>query len=431
MSMKTESLIVVANQRRMGEVTFASNRLGFEYDAAWQGWESAYPLSVSMPLPQKEHTHAVVEAFLWGLLPDNQQTFDAWGRRFHVSSRNAFRLLQHVGEDCAGAIQFAQPERESEVLTKKYQEQVDWIDAKGLEERLQRVLQNHGDQRVSSDRGQFSLAGAQPKIALYQSPKDGRWGVPYGLTPTTHILKPASAGFDGFAENEHFCLRLASRVGLRTTASQVILADSIPTIVVKRYDRVAKNGLWLRIHQEDMCQALGVPPDRKYQSEGGPGIGQIADLIRSVSDHPVEDIETFAKSLIFNFLISGTDAHAKNYAIIIAPSAQIRLAPLYDLASSLPYPKSISPYKARMAMKIGGEYQIRNIQKRHWEACSKELGLRWPIFRGFFRDVSEAALSHASTVQNEISTEGLSNPVIGTIRQNLEERIVTFQKGYF
>lgn len=428
--MKSDSLVVVANQKRLGVVTFQANRLGFCYDKEWQHWERAFPLSVSMPLPEREHGHEVVEAFLWGLLPDNQRILDEWGRRFHVSSRNAFRLLQHVGEDCAGAIQFVEPERESELINQKYREEVDWIGDDDLVERLKLVQRDHGAQRTSQDRGQFSLAGAQPKIALYQSPVDGRWGVPYGMTPTTHILKPASSEFGGFAENEHFCLVLANRVGLRTTQSRVILADTIPTIVVKRYDRLYKNGVCLRVHQEDMCQALGVLPDRKYQSDGGPGVEQIGQLIRDVSDSAHEDVLTFVKSLIFNFLISGTDAHAKNYSILLAPQSHIRLAPLYDLASSLPYPQSISSFKARMAMKIGGEYKIMAIKKRHWEACAKDVNLRWSTFQELFQAVAGDILKHAPIVLDELTEIGLQHTVLATLSEGLVERVRLFQTDY-
>lgn len=423
--MTTNSLSVVANRRKLGEVVHSSGRLTFRYDPDWQTWQQAFPLSVSMPLPLAEHGHAVVESFLWGLLPDNQRVLDAWGRRFQVSSRNAFRLLEHVGEDCAGAIQFIQPKREYEVVGKNYSEQVDWITEDDLADRLGTVLQHHGEQRSSMDRGQFSLAGAQPKIALYLSPLDGRWGVPYGMTPTTHILKPAVKDFDGFAQNEHFCLTLAHKIGLPAARSSVLFADSIPTIAVKRYDRLFKNRQYVRVHQEDMCQAMSVSPEKKYQADGGPGITEVSDLIRTVSDDAYVDNLTFAKALIFNFLISGTDAHARNYSLILAPQSRIRLAPLYDLASSLPYPKTISPYKANMAMKIGGEYKIKVIKSRHWKTCATDLNIRWPTFKRLFEEITTQLIHFVPVVTQELNDSGLQCPIVDILHDELTNRANT------
>lgn len=428
--MKNKSLSVVANQRKMGDLFYHNHRLTFQYGAEWQAWDQAFPLSVSMPLPQREHEHPIVEAFLWGLLPDNPKVLDQWSRRFHVSSQNVFSLLQHVGEDCAGAIQFVAPEKESLFIGQPYTEQVDWLANTDLLERLQRVLNDHGLQRSPEDRGQFSLAGAQPKIALYLSPTTQRWGVPFGMTPTTHILKPASKDFDGFAENEHFCLTLSKKIGLRTTQSWVIHPDELPTIVVQRYDRLYKNEKYLRIHQEDLCQATGVHPNRKYQSDGGPGISQTYNLLRNISSNPNEDIETFAKTLIFNFLISGTDAHAKNYSLLIAPRSQIRLAPLYDLASSLPYPHSISPFKAKLAMKIGNEYKIRYIQCRHWQTCANQLHIEWETFKTLFESVAEQTLQHVSETEKTLGNQGLTHPIISTLSKELVGRVNSLLPNY-
>lgn len=420
--MNTKKLSVIANGHKLGEVSSRANRLSFHYAPEWQNWAEAFPLSVSMPLPLREHGHAVVEAFLWGLLPDNAKVLESWGRRFQVSPRNVFSLLEHVGEDCAGAIQFIRPELEAAIIGENYQEQVEWITDDDLRERLEAVLRDHGLQRNSQDRGQFSLAGAQPKIALYQSPLDGTWGIPYGVTPTTHILKPAASDFDGFAENEHFCLMLAKQLGLRTAESSIIFADHLPTIVAKRYDRLFQNEKYLRIHQEDFCQATATPPDKKYQSDGGPGVAQIADLIRDVSENALEDIQTFAKSLIFNFLIAGTDAHAKNYSLLLATRSQIRLAPLYDLASSLPYPKVISPFKAKMALKIGSKYKFRDVQPSHWQACAKELGIRWPLFKELWDDLFEQAIQCTYTVADELRESGLRHPVINVLEKEILDR---------
>jgi serine/threonine-protein kinase HipA len=213
-----------------------------------------------------------------------------------------------------------------------------WISAGELSERIHELARDNAFTRTPGDRGQFSLAGAQPKTALYQCPKTLRWGIPAGRTPTTHIVKPAISDFQGYAENEHFCLSLSAELGLKTATSTVIHCDSIPVISVKRYDRIFRGDQCLRVHQEDFCQARAILPTRKYQNEGGPSIRDLAETLWTFSAHAKEDIETLAKALILNFIILGTDAHAKNYSLLIGANQKVRLAPLYDLSSALPYP---------------------------------------------------------------------------------------------
>ena len=208
----TPTLVALTKGQRMGEVRRNQRgRLSFVYDEPWRQRRNAYPLSLSMPLAAAEHGHDVIEAFLWGLLPDNDRVLDRWARRFQVSARNAFALLSHVGEDCAGAVQFVSPER-IDALTNKEPEPVVWLSEGEVAERLRTLREDHAAWRAPRDTGQFSLAGAQPKTAFLH--ENGRWGIPSGRTPTTHILKPPTGEFDGHAENEHFCLKLARRLGL-------------------------------------------------------------------------------------------------------------------------------------------------------------------------------------------------------------------------
>jgi serine/threonine-protein kinase HipA len=193
---------------------------------------------------------------------------------------------------------------------------------------------DHAAWRLPRDTGQFSLAGAQPKTALLF--QNGRWGIPSGRLPTTHILKPPTGRFDGHAENEHICLMLARNLGLPTAQSKVMRFKDEIAIVIERYDRQQKGNDIVRVHQEDMCQAFGIMPTKKYQNEGGPSAFNIAELLRTYSTDRQEDLDTFIAALAFNWLIAGTDAHAKNFSLLIS-SRRVRLAPLYDVASILPY----------------------------------------------------------------------------------------------
>lgn len=365
----SNELVALLEGKEIGRVRKnARGGINFLYDDAWRNDRDAYPLSLSMPLGAKEHGRSVTEAFLWGLLPDNEQVLERWAKKFQVSARNVFSLLSHVGEDCAGAIQLVQLER-LEALTTGKEDKVEWLSETEVAKRLEALREDHAAWRLPRDTGQFSLAGAQPKTALLF--QNGRWGIPSGRIPTTHILKPPTGQFDGHAENEHVCLDLARELGLPTTQSKVMHFGKEVAIVLERYDRLASGNDILRVHQEDACQALGVMPTKKYQNEGGPSAYDIAGLIRTHSTDRETDLDTFVGALAFNWLIAGTDAHAKNYSLLLT-SRRVRLAPLYDIASILPY-RDIDLKKAKFAMKIGGKYELGVIGLRQWEKLAKEL----------------------------------------------------------
>jgi len=415
----SENLWVIADRSIVGRISRACNRLTFRYEDEWRNSPKAFPVSLSMPLVVSEHSHKAVDAFLWGLLPDNNQVLEQWGKRFHVSPRNAFKLISHVGEDCAGAVQFVAPGRIDKLLESPDETTVTWLSGEDLGQRIRLLLENHGITRTGTDTGQFSLAGAQPKTALYRDPATGRWGVPEGRTPTTHILKPSAEHFDGYAENEHFCLCLAREMGLKAAASTVIHADGQPVIVIDRYDRLVRNGHFVRIHQEDFCQALAILPDLKYQNDGGPSAKAIAGVLKDSSSEVMTDLWRFAEALAFNWLIAGTDAHAKNYSLLLAARAQVRLAPLYDLASSLPYPAEVNAHKAKLAMKIGSNYKIKDVVGRHWSACARELGLPPTELLERIGTMASLIPDAATRVADSMEKSGIRHRVIGVLLEEL------------
>jgi serine/threonine-protein kinase HipA len=357
---------------RVGVITQgAAGRYSLTYDDHWRSAAGATPLSLSMPLARRIHTDAVVRPFLWGLLPDNERVLDRWARTYGVSPGNPFALLQHVGEDCAGAAQLVAPERTDADLAGEGG--ITWLDDDQLAERLRTLRADPTSWHVH-DSGQFSLAGAQAKTALLLDRDTGRWGEPRGATPTTHILKPAVAGLDDHDLNEHLCLAAAGRAGLAVARSSVVRFGDERVIAVERYDRRYRDAAHpvVRIHQEDVCQALGIMPTTKYQNEGGPSPEQIIDLLRreirpsrTAEDH----VWRFIEALALNWLIAGTDAHAKNYSLLLA-GGQVRLAPLYDVASALPYDDLYLP-RLRMAMRVGGEDRIERIAGRHWRGLAE------------------------------------------------------------
>ena len=392
-----DELAVLLEGMPAGVVRQESGELSFVYEESWRQRDDSYPLSLSMPLVQREHGDAVVRPFLEGLLPDNESILQAWGRRFGVSARNPFSLLRYVGEDVAGAAQFVAPE----ALEKAMQRvgEIEWIDEAQIAQRLRTLAEDHSAWRQSGDPGQFSLAGAQPKTALYRT--GDRWGIPSGATPTTHILKPPTIGLDHFVENEHLCLRLAQELELSAASSEIRRFEDQLAIVVERYDRDVAQGQVVRIHQEDMCQSAGVSPRTKYEAEGGPGVTGIVRLLRDNSNAAAEDIDRFVAALALNWIIGGSDAHAKNYSVLMAVG-QVRLAPLYDLVSLLPYPSLEIPRKIKLAMKIGGEYRLGFIARRHWQRLAQDNDL--DPDRVVAR-VIELATAARQTVERVVATE--------------------------
>jgi len=415
----TTQLIALANGRGMGVVTYRNARLSFVYDELWRQGPNAYPLSLSMPLASAQHGHSRIEPFLWGLLPDNDRVLENWGRRFQVSPRNPFRLIANVGEDCAGAVQFVRPERLEPLRAEPARREIQWLTEDDLAERLRTLRVDHAAWRAAADTGQFSLAGAQPKTALlYQR---GRWGVPSGRTPTTHILKPPTGEWDGHAENEHFCLKLARACGLVVPNSSVERFRDEIAIVIERYDRMTIAGQRLRVHQEDMCQAVGLHPTRKYENEGGPGVRRIVELLRQNSSAGDEDVQTFLDAIAFNWLIAGTDGHAKNYALLLGGEGAVRLAPFYDVASVLPY-RNVNLAKAKLAMKLGGEYRLRNIGLREWRRLAEDVRTDAGALIARVQAMAAELPDLIATVQKEIAAAGLNHPILRKLAQRLTTR---------
>lgn len=415
----TGRLVAVANGRLLGEIARdARGRLSFAYDAAWSEDDTAYPLSLSMPLTAAGHGHDRVEPWLWGLLPDNENVLVRWARRFQVSARSPFSLLSATGEDCPGAVQFARPEPAGRLLVSGPRE-VAWLTTAGVEARLRTLRNDNSAWRLDEDVGQFSLAGAQSKTAL--SREDGRWAVPSGVTPTTHILKPPIPGFPGHCENEHLCLAVAGALGIPVARSRVGRFGEETAIVVERYDRVKAGGRLARLHQEDFCQALGRSPLNKYESEGGPGCREIAGAIRSHCSRPGEDLRTFVKAIALNWVIGGTDAHARNFSLLIGAGGTARLAPLYDLASALPYPGHYAP-RLKLAMKVGGEARIGYIRVRHWERFAGDVGLPPEEVLGICRSVATEVPDRFADVVATGRSEAVDHPVVGRLQQSVSKQ---------
>lgn len=351
--MADKELAVLLAGQRLG--TLAEDRHGkhwFRYDL--HGPDRI--LSLSMPRRRQPWGPDRVEPFIDGLLPDNQAARVEIARHFGAVGGNTFSLLTVVGRDCAGAVQFLAPEA-MEDLDKG---ELKPMSASDISRRLQDLVssrqpswQAHGEH--------WSLAGAQEKIALHR--RGDQWFQATGAIPTTHIIKPGVTSLNCQAYNEVLCLEAARILGLPTADTDYVDFAGTPAVVSRRWDRdVSADGSVTRVHQEDLCQALAVPPAKKYQADGGPSPADVIALLRSLRID--EDVWIFVRALAINFLLGAIDAHAKNYAILHTDSALPRLAPLYDIASIYPYSPGRSQRK--LAMKIGSRYAYDEIALRHW-----------------------------------------------------------------
>jgi len=250
-----------------------------------------------------------------------------------------------------------------------------------------------------------------------------RIALPLGNTPSTHIIKPEPERFIGLVATEVLCMMLAKEVGLNVPQVAVRLIGSKPCIVVRRYDRaVASDGIISRVHQEDFCQALGIPPERKYQQEGGPLLRDCIAMLRAWSTAPVLDIRGFLDGLIFSFLIGNADAHGKNYSLLYAGSER-RLAPFYDLVCTLAWPE----LSKTMAMKIGQGDSIEAIAPDHWKKMTQETHLGWPMVR---ERMGELCRKTIDALQNpEMSSMANGDDISGRVRRIIEERAVSLLQG--
>lgn len=402
-----------------------SGRLSLEYERAWRESPRAFPLSVSLPLAPITYPHKVVWPYLWNLLPENPNVLQRWGQQYHVSAANPFRLLTHVGADVPGAAQFIPPEQLKQIQSAQ-RLTIQWMSEAELAERLRALREDFAAVRRPGDIGKMSLPGAQAKTAFYFDAPTHRWGIPGGRTPTTHIIKPCIPGFDGLVENEHLCQDIASRLGMPAAKSFVLSLDET-YIVIERYDRVPplpRSLIVQRVHQEDLCQALGLMPARKYQEDGGPGIAAIVRLIRRVSSEPEVDVERFLKANFFNWLIGGTDGHAKNYSLLIGAGEEVRLAPLYDLSSQLPYPGLIAQ---RLVMKIGDHHDIARIRRSDWRDLARECRLEEKGVLALLAEMAQALPEAISASREQALRDGLAERVIvplsGQLIHHVEERL--------
>jgi serine/threonine-protein kinase HipA len=389
-------LNVFLNGRLVGQLRRqSSGAIDFQYDEDWLGWEQAFPVSLSLPLREDRYIGDPVIAVFDNLLPDNDQIRRRLAERVRAGGYDAYSLLAAVGRDCVGALQFL-PEGD------------DPGPAGSLEGRPLgngEIAAMLGDLRGKplglDEDGEFriSLAGAQEKTALLHW--ENKWQVPHGATATTHILKPEIGqlpnGIDlsQSIENEYLCMQLTGAFGLPAARTEIAEFSGRRALVVERFDRLwTRDGRLLRLPQEDCCQALSVPPTRKYEPDGGPGMRQILELLKA-SDEPEADQRTFLKAQIVFWLLGATDGHAKNFSIFLLPGGRFRMTPLYDVMSAQPNvdPGQIKQNRMKLAMAVGDgrHYVINSILPRHFLQTAANSGVSGGLVQGILDEIENDA----------------------------------------
>ena len=374
----TTELFAYMNGEKVGTLIRASNgRLEFSYDKSWLESSSGRPLSLSMPLAEKVYADDRVENYFDNLLPDSQPIRNRIQRRFGASSNNGFDLLWHVGRDCVGALQ---------LMPENQQVDVEKIEAEPLiNADIAAILKNYRTMPLGMHEDKnfrISVAGAQEKTALLKI--DNQWHLPLGTTPTSHIFKlPIGhiehSGMDlsDSVENEWLCRAILKAFGLPVAKAEMHTFEETKALVVERFDRRwAKDKSWLiRLPQEDMCQALNVPPALKYETDGGPGFSQIMELLLGSTDSLTDRRLFMTANLIF-WLLGAIDGHAKNFSIFLLPGGAFRQTPLYDVISAFPLvaKKQLEQRRLKMAMALMGKNRHAEwdmMVHRHWLSTAK------------------------------------------------------------
>ncbi len=382
----------------------ASGALGFAYDAGYLAGPEPQAISFSMPPREDQYGDRVVRPFFSGLLPDEgarQRLASALG----VSAGNTFGLLEIIGGECAGALSLYLP---GQMPPPPGDDGIEILDDRRLREILGKLRER--PLLGGEDGVRLSLAGAQDKLAVVIEGE--AIGLAKGGRPTTHILKPVIPSLNGVVENELFCMRLAARTGIPVPKTAMRRADDIPLLLVERYDRIrGKDGVVARLHQEDFCQALSVPPELKYEDEGGLGAKRSLELIDAACARPAADRLRFIRMLVFHYLVGNADAHAKNYALLYRTKVP-DVAPLYDVVCTAAYPR----LARKLAMAIGGRSVPDTIQLQHWLTLVPETRGAERLLIRDLADVAGHIEQEADALLAELNDEGIDHAILGTVR---------------
>lgn len=431
---KSRVLSVWMNGEHVGEWRRSSvGGQEFLYAESWLASSAARPISLSLPLrPSRQPYRDGVEEFFDNLLPDNRQIRERIQRRFQTASIGAFDLLAEIGRDCVGALQLM-PEDQSPQDVRRITAEP--LSVAGVADLLSRSLGEPLERESEQDDTfRISLAGAQEKTALLY--RDGVWQRPTRTTPTTHILKlplgvnPQGIDLSSSVENEWLCSQVAKAYGIPVANCWIGTFADYRVLVVERFDRrLASEGNWyLRLPQEDFCQATATSPGLKDESDGGPGISEIMELLLG-SEQAEQDRRDFMRTQLVLWLLAAIDGHAKNFSVFLLPGGAYRLTPRYDILSAYPVlghgRGKLAPEKIKMAMALVGKnrhYRWMEICGRHFLKTAKRCGL------GAMKAVMEEVIAKTPGVIEQVrslvpsqSATHMADSILGGVRFHTEQ----------
>jgi len=375
---------------------FAQDRHGdirFTYSQAWLDDEKALPLSASLPKRPEQFSRRECRPFFGGLLPEESQRQVA-AQALGVSPANDFALLDRLGGDVAGALQLL-PENQKP------------IEIAPLAKRLPTPLDDAGIVRVldalpmrpllAGEEGlSLSLAGAQSKVPIVLIGE--QIALPLPGQATTHILKPPIARFEGTTENEAFVMRLAATIGLDVAQWSQGLLGGVRFSWLKDITARAMDAAWcIASNRKTSAKRSACHPKRNMRANG-PTFKDCFGLLRRVSARPATDVLKLLDAAIFNLVVGNADAHGKNFSILYDDQGP-RMAPLYDLLSTIAYP-DLSP---KMAMRIGKRATLAEMDAVGWQTFAKEAGVGLPLVRRRITDLVDSTAEAVARVVEDIS----------------------------
>jgi serine/threonine-protein kinase HipA len=370
-------------------------------------------LSASLPLREERFKPSESAPFFEGLLPEGAVRATIAGK-LGYSEANGFGLLAALGADCAGAVMVLPEDRSSRLGEASARP----LTESQVGELLRELPRDPLGVGVDPEGVRLSLGGVQDKLILVRLPT-GALAQPLGGMPSNCLLKPEHERFEGLAANEAFCMRVAAAAGNLTAATELLEVDGIRCLYSERFDRtIDADDTTVRLHQEDMCQALGLLPTQKYEAEGGPSVASVIALLRrQPSPRIALDVNAFVRAVLTCFLLGNSDAHGKNFSLLYDPVAGVRLAPLYDVVSTAVY-DGLTP---RLAMAIGGEDDPTQVDLSAWERLGDECGLGGAL-PGFVRRWSGEVLAATEACIRDVEQEAWSHPVLESIADVCRER---------
>lgn len=411
-----------------------SGAIEFIYADEWLSNERAYPVSLSLPLREDAFKGAPVVAVFENLLPDSESLRSRVAEKVGAEGTDAYSLLAHIGRDCVGALQFFSEDTD-----------IDFSDLHAIhaeainDEEIESLLNNLARVPLGLDREhdfRISVAGAQEKTALLLH--KGEWLRPSGATPTTHIFKtqmvklPNGIDLSNSVENEFYGLAIMESFGLPVNKAEMKTFGKTKSLVIERFDRAwTKDGMLRRMPQEDCCQALSIPPSRKYQSdnrpanEKQPSMVEILNLLKG-SDRPAEDQKAFLKAQIIFWLMGATDGHGKNFSIFLGAGGRFALTPFYDVLTAQPFfdTHHIQKKEMKMAMSVGNNnhYKMEDIQGRHFLETAQKAGLPAYIAKEALDEISGMAEQALQSIEEKLPSD-FPEEIHNSVQRAMRERV--------